>query len=247
MQLTKVIGNLSRNDTKLIGRDSFLLSLLAYVFISAVVLRLAIPPLAERLLVENDFDLTEYYPLLVAFFVISTMGAVAMGTMVGFLLLDERDDNTIKAMLVTPMPLSYFVGYRVGISYVLGFVIILLGTYIVNLTIIPLWQMILVAAAGALFAPIVALFLGTFAANKVQGFAQLKIVGTAGIVIAIAWFVQEPLQFLFGLFPPYWVAKAFWTMDAGGNLWPLFLVIGALMQIGVLVYLVRRFNVVAHR
>lgn len=46
--------------------------------------------------------LADFYPMIVAFMVIFT-GALLAGTIFGFMLLDEKEDNTIKAMLVTPV------------------------------------------------------------------------------------------------------------------------------------------------
>jgi hypothetical protein len=47
---------------------------------------------------------------------------------------------------------------RVALPSVLGFVSIVAGVLIINQSLLPMWQLVLVAAGGALTAPIFALF-----------------------------------------------------------------------------------------
>ena len=63
------------------------------------------------------------------------------------------------------------------------------------------------AVQAALTAPLYALFVGTFAANKVQGFALLKGVGVLTWPPVLAWFVTSDWQLAFGLDPLYWPLK----------------------------------------
>src|SRR5690606_13230955 len=128
-------------------------------------------------------------------FVAIYLGGVMGGMMIGFIVLDERDDNTIKALLVTPLPVNYYLAYRVLIPMLLAFITIMADVLIINQAMIPLWQLVIIAAGASLTGPVVALFLATFAENKVQGFALNKIIGTLGLAILAAWFVAPPAQF----------------------------------------------------
>ena len=120
MQLAQLIHTLGRNDVKLIGRDRFILFMIVFVFYIAVALRFGLPwangYLAETGVLPSasvPLSLAAYYPLIVAYLVIFT-GAMLAGSVFGFVLIDEKEDNTIKAMLVTPVPLSRYVLYRVS-------------------------------------------------------------------------------------------------------------------------------------
>lgn len=174
-------------------------------------------------------------------------GSLLVGTIFGFMLLDEKDDNTLTAMMVTPVPLEQYALYRVGMPAILAFVIILAMLLIVNQTLLPLWQLALVAAGGALTAPIVSLFFATVAENKVQGFAYSKFGGVAGWTIMLGWFVPEPFQWLIGIFPPFWVSKAYWMALEGRNWWWVVLLLGVVLQIDLIGWLVRRFTKVVYR
>lgn len=253
MQMTQLVGKLGRNDVKLIGRDSFLVFMFLFAAIIAVVLRLGLPAL-NSYLAENGvmpgetipISLSDVYPMLVAYMALYT-GALLVGTVFGFVLLDEKDDNTLKAMLVTPVPLNQYVLYRVGVPAILAFVIILGMALFINQALLPLWQMILISAGGALTAPIVSLFFATVAENKVQGFAYSKFGGISGWTILIGWFVPEPWQWLIGLFPPFWISKAYWLALDGNSWWWVALIAGIVLQAGVIYLLVQRFNKVAYR
>lgn len=253
MQMTQLVPKLGRNDVKLIGRDQFLVFMFLFAVIIAVVLRFSLPPL-DRYLAETGvlpnaaftMRLSDLYPMLVAFFALFE-GALLVGSIFGFMLLDEKDDDTITAMMVTPVSLEQYLLYRIGLPVVLAFFVVLSMVLFINLALLPLGQLLVIAAGAALTAPIVALFFATFAENKVQGFALSKFGGIAGWIILGGWFVPEPWQWLFGLFPPFWVSKAYWMALEGRALWWLVLMIGIVLQAGLIFLLMRRFDQVAHR
>jgi fluoroquinolone transport system permease protein len=170
-----------------------------------------------------------------------------VGTIVGFMLLDEKDHNTLKAMLVTPVRFQQYVLYRVGLPSVLAFVIVLVMVLGINQALVPLWQLILIAAGAALLAPITTLFFAITAENKVQGFAYAKFTGIAGWIIMGGWFIPQPWQWLLGIFPPFWISKAYWMAFAGESLWWLVLIVGVFLQIGLIYWLAQRFNKVVYR
>jgi fluoroquinolone transport system permease protein len=251
--MTQLVRKLGRNDVKLIGRDRFLIFMFFFVIYIAVMLRYGMPWLNDYLMETGALpseavphSLADFYPLLISYMAIYT-GGLLVGTVYGFVLLDEKDDNTLTAMMVTPVPLQHYILYRVGMPALLAFVIIFGMVLFINQALIPIGQLLLISAGGALTAPIVSLFFGTFAANKVQGFAYSKFVGISGWIIMLGFFVAEPAQWLLGLFPPFWVSKAYWMALAGQNLWWMALLIGIVWQAVMIGLLIRRFNRMAYR
>ena len=183
--------------------------------------------------------------MLVAYFTIY-LGAVLIGVIFGFMLLDEKDDNTIKAMLVTPVSLNHYVLYRVSLPTVIGAFGVITAMLIINQSLVAWWQLIAIAAGASLTAPIATLFFATFAENKVQGFAMSKFIGVSGMIIFIGWFVSEPLQWLFGLFPPFWIVKSYWMAHDGNSFWWLALLVGIILQLGLISLLMKRFNTIIY-
>jgi len=255
MQMTDLVPKLGRNDVKLIHRDSFLISMFCFVVIIAVILRLGLPwldtYLTEQGVLPNDTifpleRLSDVYPMIIAYMGIYT-AALLVGTIFGFMLLDEKDDNTLKAMLVTPIPIKQYLLYRVGLPVILTFFIIIFMMLFINQALVPMWQLILIALGGALTAPIITLFFATVADNKVQGFAYSKFGGISGWTILIGWFVPEPWQWLIGLYPPFWVIKAYWLALEHRGGWWLVLIIGIVLQLGLINLLIQRFKTIAYR
>ncbi len=253
MPLTQLLLRFSRNDAKLIWRDRFLVFMFGFVFYIAIVLRFGLPWLDGYLATNGilpsesmPMRFSDFYLLLVSYMAVF-QGALIAGTIFGFALLDEKEDDTIKAMLVTPVPFSRYIMYRVAVPMILAFFTVIMMVLSIGQALIPLWQLTLISLGASLTAPIATLFYGIFAENKVQGFAMAKFVGIAGASILLGWFVDEPMQWLFGLFPPFWITKAYWMAYNGNTLWWLALIVGIIAQSGLIYLLVQRFNQVAYR
>lgn len=245
MHFTSAVRTLGRNDRRLVQRDSFLLFMVAYILLIAVGIRFAVPWLAGLLDEQTGFDLAPYYPV-IAGWLMAVLGPQIAGTVFGFLLLEEKDNNTLEALMVTPLSLNTFLLYRVLVATGLGIAMAIVTLLIMGLVDIPVWQLIPIAVVAGLFAPILMLFFAAMADNKVEGFALLKITGVVGLIPIAAWFVPEPWQYLAGLFPPYWAAKALWIAEAGGSSWPVALLAGVITSGIVLWLLMRRFNETAY-
>jgi fluoroquinolone transport system permease protein len=245
MQVTAIFRKLSANDTRLIGRDSFILMVIGYILVMAVLLRFAVPWLRGLLLAEYSFDLLPYYPLITSYLALALSPQIS-GYVFGFLLLDERDDQTLKAMLVTPLPLNTFLLYRILVASLLAFFLVIATLLIMDLMAFSVLEIILVAAVAGLFAPVIMMFLGTAASNKVEGFALMKILGVVSLIPIAAWFMPMPWQLLAGIYPPYWVSKAMWVIAEGGSLWPAYLAVGVVVTLAFVWLLMRRFRTVAY-
>lgn len=245
--LLTVITTLARTDIRLFGRDSFLPGIALFSVGMAVLLRLALPWLVAQVSANPmlDVDVEAFFPLLVGYLVIFE-GATLGGIMIAFILLDERDDHTIDALLVTPVPTAYYIGYRILVAIAIAFAMVLAEMFIVNQVMIPFWQLIPIVAVAALMGAFSELLLVTFASNKVEGFAQLKIISTVGLSVFAAWFLPMPWQLLIGLFPPYWAVKSYWLAQAGDPSWWLALLVGAALMVGTLAYLMQRFRRVVY-
>ncbi len=244
MNFAEAFPTLSRNDGRLVTRDPFLIVMSGYVLILAMVVRFGLPWLTGFLLAQLNFDLTPYYPLVTSLLVLWPQFT---GIVFGFLLLDERDQHTLSAMQVTPLPLRTFLLYRVVAAALLAFVMAVVTLLIVNPSGLTAVQILLICAGGSVFSPAVMLFVAAYAANKVEGFALTKIYGLVGMLPLVAYFVPEPWQFLFGFFPPYWACKAVWTVAEGSSMWLFYVALSAVTAVVYIWWLVRKFVDVAYR
>ena len=246
MRRAAAFRSLGAIDVRNVARDSMLRWIAVFTPAFGLLFRFAVPPVADMLHTQFGFDLVAYYPLLMS--VLPLVAAGMTGTVVGFLLLDQRDDQTLTGLMVTPLSLGDYLRYRLGglmlLSAVCGAVMVPLA----GLRETTALQVVVSAVTAAPLAPIYALFLGTFAANKVQGFALAKAVGVVLVPCIVAYFVTGPWQNAFGIVPHYWALKVFWLFDVGAAASALVhALIGLAWQAALLMALVQRFSHVVRR
>lgn len=246
MRTTTAFRSLGAIDARNVARDSMLRWVAIFTPAFGLLFRFAVPRVADMLHQQFGFDLVAYYPLLMSFLPLVAAGMI--GTVVGFLLLDQRDDQTLTALMVTPLSLGDYLRYRLSslmlLSAVFGAVIMPLA----GLSETTAVQVVVSAMTAAPLAPIYALFLGTFAANKVQGFALAKAVGVVLVPCIVSYFLTGPWQSAFGVVPHYWALKVFWLFDEGATVSALVhAIIGLAWQAVLLMLLVQHFSRVVRR
>lgn len=231
-------------DFKNIRRDALLVWIPLLPLIMTLALRFGVTPLASLMLRQFELDLTPYYSLLMSMFVLLVPSTVGM--IVGFLLLDERDEQTLAALMVTPMSNTSYLTYRIGVPLVIGFLITLITYPLAGLVPIAPLDLVIVSLLGAFTAPLIALFLAALAENKVAGLAMLKMLNGITILPVVAYFIPGNWQWLAGVIPTYWPLKVFWSAVAGESYW-LYVLIGVVINMIALGALLRRWDTIMHR
>lgn len=235
---------MGRNDARLVGRDQMMIGLVMYPLVMVLVLAFGFRPLTSWLLSTASFDLGPYWSIAVAYGLVTAM-PMFFGIVFGMLLIEEEEDGTLIAMMVTPLSLDRFVGYRAFAAAALSFMLMVVTLPLIGIITLPPVSILPIAFLAALSAPMNALFFFSLAANRVQAFGMLKVISTVNVLPLIAFFVPVPWQYILGLFPPYWVAKATWEAAAGNPYW--FYFIPGLILYGIYLYvLVNRFQTKAY-
>ena len=246
MRTAAAFRSLGAIDARNVARDSMLRWIAIFTPAFGLLFRFAVPPVADMLHQQFGFDLVAYYPLLMSFLPLVAAGLI--GTAVGFLLLDQRDDQTLMALMVTPLSLGDYLRYRLSGLMLLTAVFGAVMMPLAGLSETAAVQVVVSAMTAAPLAPIYALFLGTFAANKVQGFALAKAVGVVTVPCIVSYFVRGPWQSAFGIVPHYWALKVFWLFGEGATASALVhAIIGLVWQAVLLMLLVRHFSRVVRR
>lgn len=242
--ITAVRGMLKTDAMRML-RDRFLVGMTAYILLVFVVMRFALPWATGEIASRSAFDLTPYHPLLVSYFAVQLAPWVP-GIIGGFLLLECREEGTVKALLVSPNPLSSYVFVACTAMCVTGVLLTVAAAAIIGRGLPPWHALLAVALAAGPAAPAVALLIAAIANNKVQAFAYLKIFGLGPVMATGAYFAPEPWQWLAAFYPPYWANKAYWVAEAGGSAWPLW-ILGGLVTSAIWVGALRRLFIKAAR
>ena len=160
-------------DVKNIRREDLLMWLGGVMALVVLLMRYGVPAASGLLDTRFGFDLTPYHDLIMSNYVF--VAGMMVGTVIGFLLLDERDENTLTALLVTPLPIGAYLAYRFTLPVLLAFVITCVTYPLIGLAPISAVDLIVVAGLASFGGPFAALFLAVFAENKITGLALTKV------------------------------------------------------------------------
>ncbi len=107
MSAMAMLRELTGAEWRSIRRDSMLRGMLILVFLLGLLTRWLVPWISVRF----DLDLVPHYPLIMSTLVVF-LAPVLVGYIVGMLLLDERDEGTLQAISVTPLPMWQYFAWK---------------------------------------------------------------------------------------------------------------------------------------
>ena len=231
---------LAPNDLRLIWRDGFLLSFIAFLLpLACLGLRWLVPYAGE--LVAEWVVLEPYYGLILASLIVGGQ-PVMLGFVIGILFIEERDEGTLLALQASPLSLRSFLGYRLLAAMGLNVVLTTLGVYFAGLVSISLFEILASAALASLAVPLIALVYAIYIKNKVQALMMLKPVQIWGGLPTLLFFIPTPWQWIGSVPGPlYYPMRLFWGAADGQAEW--WLILPGLIIPGVaLLWLLRRFE-----
>lgn len=192
------------NETKRIGRDNLMLILSVYPIILGLVGKFLVPFLRESLV--HRFDILPYYSGIFIFFILAN--PYIYGALAAFSLLDEREENILNAIRVTPVKLQTYllskVFFIISVSIISGMLI----TSFIGLVEISIWESFIINTLMSFLAPFNMMLINTFAKNRVEGFALVKGTGFMILLPIVAIYIPHPINLIFGVIPGYWPAMA---------------------------------------
>jgi fluoroquinolone transport system permease protein len=184
---------LARKDARIVVRDSFLVAILLYTLVLALVARVAVP----RVPVPH---LSLYLaPAMVLF------GALLLGTVLGFALIEESEQGTWQLLRVLPLdPATLFLYLGSG-SGLISAVLSLLAVLLYGQPVADVPAFLLLLGVSSLSAPLMMLLLGALASNKIEGLAVSKILSLVLLTPAAVFVLPMPWQLLLAWSPFYWI------------------------------------------
>lgn len=199
--MTHLAGAL-RADLRNITRDPLLVLAAVIPLLLALLLRYGFP--AATRAAAPHLQLAPHADLAVAWMLVQA--PLLYGFAVGFLLLDERDENVLAAIAVTPVGKLGWLRYRVLLPCAWALVAGVAMVFAAGLVTVPPLRLLAAVGLSALEAPLVALLLASIAADKVQGLALAKASGIV-VIAPFAVLLEPPLRWAAGAVPHFWVAE----------------------------------------
>ena len=211
---------LSAIDAESVLHDPLLRWLVVLPLGIALVVRAGLPlVLAQlgRLAGQN----LEWLQAPLAAYINVSLAPMLAGSVVGFLLLDQRDDRTLLALRVTPLALDWYVAYRLAAPLIVATLMAWLALLLSGSAGLTAWTALLAAASAAPLAPLIALALAVAARNKVEGFAFSKAASVFQVAPLAMLFLPTSWQLWFAPLPTAWIARVTWELQTGTIPWGL--------------------------
>lgn len=182
-------------------RDPMMRFMLIYPILFGIVGRYLLPAIAET----SNFNIEANADFIVA--VLALISPVVFGAIIGFSVLEDRDDHIIDSIKVTPLSFNQFMSFRLIVVYILAFAASIFIMWFSDIGNFTLGNMFLIAFIAAFSAPMTGLAINIFSQNKIEGFAIMKLGGTIIILPIIALFFSDAKELFFAIFPAFWPAK----------------------------------------
>ncbi|MCK5761815.1 MAG: hypothetical protein KAH16_02820 [Candidatus Izimaplasma sp.] len=189
------------SEIKNITRDKMYIFFAVYPIILGYIGYLLVP------YIDNRVPVTSLVPEIIVMFLI-LMTSYVFGALTGFTLLDDKDDNVLMSLKITPISVKQYVIVKLVISFIFGIIAsIILILFTSFLPDAAIWEIILITFVASLQAPGVALIVNSFASNKVEGFVIMKLSAMILILPVVAFYVVEWQEIFLALAPGFWSAR----------------------------------------
>ncbi len=184
---------LALKDARVVYRDSFLLTLTLVPLLVALILRFG-----ARLIPFPDAALY-LAPLVVL------LSPILLGTVLGFALIEEREQGTWLLLRVLPLSPRHWLLYLVGTTTLLSCASSFSAAFLYGGPVADRPLFVAMVLASSLTSSVTMLALGAFASNEVEGMAVSKMVSAVGVVPVVAFLLPMPWQLAFVWCPWYWL------------------------------------------
>ena len=221
--MTKYL-RLLQYELKNILRDSMTKILLVYPILIIVIGSFILPRLLDQFGGETSGTRVAALIMIILF---ASIAPFLTAALLGFNLLDNRDDNSLDTIRVTPISLKGYIIFKSIYAYVLSVnasFFVIFGTKHLSgdgYTIMgqnlfdefTAGYIFVYALVAGLFTPVFALLLAAFSKNKIEGFAFMK---SAGMIIVLPALLviermQDVKQYILGIVPIFWPVKGLLT------------------------------------
>jgi hypothetical protein len=235
------VGGMALADWKKWLRDPLLLVAGTGPLLLVSLARIALPFANEQFL--PSVSLAPYYPLVLGFIV--TFPPYIYGFVVGFFVLEDREEGVLAALRTTPLTGRGYLRYRGGTAYLVGAAVVIPTVLLFGLVRVPLLVLVPVTGVVALAGPTVTFLFAGLARDSIEGVVINKLLGVllllplAGIAL-----LPEPLEYVVGIIPLYWPVKALLVgvSEGVGPQFVAFLALGVVSFGASLRYLLGRFE-----
>ncbi len=221
----KKYWGLLKYEFKTMLKDSMNSIMLFFPFIMLFICGFLLPAILEKTAGGNENATT--ITLLIGFVMALSMGSYIMGALLGFSLLENKDENTLQNIAASPITVSGYASFKIVYTYVMAifsnlimvgglkllasdaYEVVYGGVTIRLLDQLSWGNVVVFTLVSSLIVPTIALVIASIAKNKIEGFAFMK---SGGLLIMIPMLAllnvfKDGKQYILGFTPNFWVIK----------------------------------------
>jgi len=222
------------NDFRLVFRDNSLKIFIALPLLNLVVIRYGIPYVAGVYEVLQDY-------INVILMLATMQGSIAFGFIYSMVLVDEKDTNVAKVYGILPVSKFWFVVFRLIPPFLLGTLSTFLLILVEPFYDLPLISNLVYSALAGLVAPLMILFIGIIAKNKIEAMTWQKLFNIPLFLPILAFFIPASFSLVLAIFPTFWMYQGFNSLIKGGN-FEVYMLIGFAHSILLIMLMIKRFT-----
>ena len=194
---------LFRNDARQIMRDPVMATLLFAPFLLILVFKAfeiwLFPYIAQSFGIYMD----TYSAYILSFIILLTAGM--LGIVVGFVMLDDKDANTLKLMEITPLGRSGYLFNRLALAVSFSVIYCLIALLVFKQPSLPIYAQLMLLILSSLYTAIIGLLIFYGSDDKVKGLTFAKGLNILSLFAFADLFALKWLTILAWFFPPYWL------------------------------------------
>lgn len=202
-------GSFIKSEFKKWLRDPLMGFMVFYPILFGIIGRYLLPWIADI----SDFTIDYYEDLILV--ILTLMTPQIYGALTGFSILDDRDDNVLTSIRVTPLSIHQFLSFRLIVVVIITFIACTYVMWFSDVGEIPIENILAIAFLASLEAPMTGLFINSLSHNKIEGFAVMKGSGIIIIFPIIAMFFIDKKELIFSFAPGFWAAKTISSLIRG--------------------------------
>lgn len=194
-----------KTDVKKLYREPMMVLLFLTPLFMAVVFKLLVIFLVPFINNYISFDITLYHPYILSIALLTN--PAILGTVMGFMMLDDKDGRIVELISVTPLGRSGYIILRLFFVFISVFFYTFYTYLIVGLVNIPIYNLLILTVLLSLYGSLIGIILFMIATDKVKGLTYMK---SLNIIMLFAFADLINIQWIQNFskaFPTYWITK----------------------------------------
>jgi fluoroquinolone transport system permease protein len=158
------------------------------------------------------------------------------------ILVDEKDTNVAKVYGILPVSKFWFVVFRLIPPFFLATLATFLLLLVEPFYGLPVIPNLVYSTLTGLIAPLMILFIGIIAKNKIEAMTWQKLFNIPLFLPVLAFYVPVSFSLVFAIFPTFWAYQGFNFLIKEGNFW-VYILTGFAHSILLIILMVKRFTI----